>query len=90
MLPEGLIQRKIQMTHSGNEPAPFWIVAQYLDQMSEDIIKFVLLQTNFMISTNVLCAYFIVFYNPSLFLYALWMFSNSLKMISIDRRMSEL
>ena len=48
---------------------------------------------NFIIFTNILCTNFIVFIvfnNPSRFLYALWSFSNSLKMINIDRSMSEL
>jgi len=49
VLPEELKQRKIKMTPSGIEPAPSGIVAHYLNQMSEDIIKFALLKTNFVI-----------------------------------------
>jgi hypothetical protein len=48
------------------------------------------LQTNFIIYAGILSTNFSVFNNPSMIINVLMMSSNSLKMIKIDRNMSEL
>ena len=48
---------------------------------------YTLLQMNFIISTDILCTNFNIFNNPSVFIYALMMFSNSLRMIKTDQNM---
>ena len=74
--------------------------------MSADILKFLCCsvevvhkiiphlidQTNFIISAEILCANFNTFYDPSVFfyIYASLMFSNSLRIIKIDRKINNI
>ena len=48
-----------------------------------------LMQTIVIIYKNILCINFNVFSNPSVFMYALLVFRNSLKIMKIDRSISD-